>query len=202
MKGILMETTALSCKRREGRGKEAARKIRAAGGIPAVVYGHGYDTPISVIVDPKQLTKALKNPKGTNAIFDITIDDQASGKVLVRELQRHAVSRKILHLDLVAPKPGRKLTYNVPVRFTGKSIGVVTGGRLRKPYREVRLEALPESVPAEVVIDITELDHDDTIMASQMVLPEGVRAIYDRDYVVVKVQKPRGRLESASTPEE
>lgn len=68
-------------------------------------------------------------------------------------------------------------------------------GRIRKPYREVRLEALPAAIPAELVIDITDLDHEDSIMASEMKLPEGVRAIYDRDYVVVKVQKPRGRLD-------
>ena len=163
--------------------------------MPAVVYGHGHDEPIAVSLEPKNLTKALDNPKGQNALFDLEIDGAPKGKVMVRELQRHPVSRKVLHIDLVAPNVERALVAPVPVRFIGKSVGVTAGGRIRKPYREVKLSALPADIPAEVVIDITPLDHGDAIMASQLALPEGTKAIFDRDYVVVKVVKPRGRAD-------
>ncbi|MCA9559027.1 MAG: hypothetical protein KC583_10735, partial [Myxococcales bacterium] len=81
----------------------------------------------------------------------------------------------------------------LPEKIIGKSIGVTTGGRLRTPYREVRLKAKPSDFPASVTIDITNLDHNDAVMASQMPLPEGVEPVFDRDYVVVKVVAPRGR---------
>lgn len=188
-----MDTIAISCKRREGRGKEAARKLRGEGRMPAVVYGHGFDEPIAVSVEPKALGQALNNPRGQNALFDLEIEGEARGRVMVRELQRHAVTREILHVDLVAPNLEREVVASVPVVFVGKSIGVTTGGRIRKPYREVKLRSKPADIMAEVVIDITPLDHNDAVMASQLELPEGVTAVYDRDYVVVKVVKPRGR---------
>lgn len=188
-----MESIALSCKRREGRGKEAARRLRNLGEMPAVVYGQGHDEPIAVSLDPTLLADALNNPKGQNALFGLEVDGEAKGQVMVRELQRHPVTRQILHVDLVSPDLDRDIVAAVPVRFIGKSVGVTTGGRIRKPYREVKLSSKPADVLAEVVIDITPLDHGDTIMASDLTLPEGIRAIYDRDYVVVKVVKPRGR---------
>lgn len=191
-----MELIPLSCSAREGRGKQAARALRAQGEIPAVVYGHGIDETLSVSVDPKALKAALDNPKGYNALLEVNVGDKAKHVVLVREVQRHPVSRKFLHVDFVAPDLELQLVADVPVRTTGKSVGVVTGGRLQTPYREVRLLSKPADIPSEVVLDITELDHGDAIMASEMALPDGVEAIYDRDYVVTKVLKPRGKQET------
>lgn len=186
-----MEAIALESTIREGRGKGPARRLRAAGRVPAVVYGHGVESPIAVSLDPKALDKALENPKKENALFAVSVDGDGSHTVLVRELQRHPVSRAILHLDLVAPDLDEPMVTSVPLVFTGRSKGVVVGGRLRTPYREVRLRAKPADIPATVEVDITELDVDDTFYASQLALPEGVEALYDRDYVVAKVLKPR-----------
>lgn len=188
-----MEAIALESSTREGRGKGAARRLRAAGRVPAVIYGHGVDEPVAVSLDPKALDTALANPKGDNAVFKVTVDDGAGHTVLVRELQRHPVSRKILHLDLVSPDLEQPIVTAVPLEFSGKSVGVVTGGRLRTPYREVRLRAKPGDVPASIAIDITPLDMGDAITISQLDLPAGVEAIYERDYVIVKVMKPRGK---------
>jgi large subunit ribosomal protein L25 len=188
-----MELIPLSCSPREGRGKQAARQLRAAGQIPAVVYGHGIDETLSVALDPDALGAALENPKGFNALLEVNIADASKHVVLVREVQRHPVSRKILHVDFVAPDLEAVLISNVPVRTTGKSVGMITGGLLQTPYREVRLSSKPGDIPTEVLVDITHLDHGDSIMASEMVLPGGVSAIYDRDYMVTKVLKPRGK---------
>ena len=182
---------------REGRGKGPARRLRAAGRIPAVAYGHGIESPIALSVEPRALGAALQNPKGLNALFTLEIEGGGSHQVLVREIQRHKVSRALLHVDLVAPDLEKPITAPVPVRVTGKSIGVSMGGKLRTPYREMKLLAKPADMPAEVVLDITELDQGQTIMASEVALPEGVSAVYDRDYVVVKVVAPRGRKATA-----
>jgi large subunit ribosomal protein L25 len=194
-----METLSLSIENRAPRGKCGARQLRRDGRTPAVAYGHGIEGSLAVSLDPKELDKGLDNPKGANALFDVELDG-ATRKVLVREIQRHPVKRHILHVDLVAPDLAREVVTAVPVRVVGKSIGIQTGGKLRKPYREIRIRALPANVPAEVVVDITPLDHDDAIKASELALPEGVAAVFDRDFVVVKVVKPRGRkAEGAAT---
>ena len=187
-----MDAIALSSTRRSPGGKGVARRLRAEGRLPAVLYGHGVESPTPLSLDPKEFVKALTNPKGLNAVFTVEIDG-TTHQVLAREMQRHPVGRQIMHVDLVASDPEKPIVTFVPVSFTGKSIGVVTGGRIRKPYREIKLRARPMDVPAEIVVDITPLDHNDTIHASDLQLPEGVKPVYDRDYVVVKVSKPRGK---------
>lgn len=187
-----MDAIALSSTHRSPGGKGVARRLRAEGRLPAVLYGHGVESPTPLSLDPKEFDKALENPKGLNAVFAIDLEG-TTHNVLARELQRHPVSRQVMHVDLVASDLSKPRIAFVPVEVTGKSIGVVTGGRLRKPYREVKLRAQPGDMPAVIVVDITALDHNDGIMASQLDLPEGVTPVYDRDYVVVKVLKPRGR---------
>lgn len=184
-------TMTINAERRGEHGKEASRRVRNAGQIPAVFYGFGVETtPISV--EPKSLTKALANPKGLNGLFELSLDgSNVAQRVFVRELQRHPVSRNILHIDLVAPNPEKEITATVPLRFTGRSIGVSTGGRMRKPYREVKVRALPDQIPGEIVIDVTNIDQGDAVYASQLDAGSGA-VIYDRDFVIVKVAAPRG----------
>ncbi len=188
-----MEAIALESTIREGRGKGPARRLRAAGRVPAVVYGHNVEEAIAVSLDPKALDKALENPKQANALFQVSIPGADDHTVMAREIQRHPVSRAILHLDLVAPDLDKPMVTSVPFEATGRSKGVVGGGRLRTPYREIKLRAKPADIPALVSIDITEMDIGDTLHVSGLDLPEGVEAIYDRDYVVAKVLKPRGK---------
>lgn len=193
-----MQAIALESSTRDGSGKGPARRLRAAGRVPAVIYGHGVATPLSVSLDPKALDEALLNPKAGNALFQIKVDGEHDHTVLVREVQRHPVSRAILHLDLVATDLDATLTALVPLSFSGKSVGVVTGGRLRTPYREIKLRAKPADIPAIIDVDITNLDQGDALHVSALTLPEGVEAIYERDYVIAKIMKPRGKK---ATPE-
>lgn len=192
-----MEAIALESSIREGRGKGPSRQLRAAGRVPAVLYGHNVESAIAVSLDPKALDRALANPKQANALFQVSIDGDASHTVMAREIQRHPVSRAILHLDFVAPDLDKALVASVPFEVTGRSKGVVVGGRLRTPYREVKLRAKPADIPAKITLDITEMDIGDTVYASSLELPAGVEAVYDRDYVVAKVLKPRGAAKKA-----
>ena len=187
-----MEAIVLSGAVRTKFGKEAARKVRNAGRTPAVLYGHGIDASVALDLDPRALTKALANPKGNNALFTIEVDSGQSYEALVREVQREPVSRRILHVDLVVPNQDKPLVSLVSMDFTGKCKGVSLGGRLRTPYSEIKLHAKPKDIPASVVLDITNMEIGDTVMASQLALPEGVEAVYDTDYVIARVLKPRG----------
>ena len=188
-----METILLNGALREGLGKEANRKLRANGQMPAVLYGVGIEKAISVVLEPRQLVKALDNPKKTNALMSVELPgDAGTHTVLVREIQRHPVRRTILHVDLVVPDLTKSVVSVIPLRYTGKSIGVSMGGRLRMPYREVSVESMPANIPSEIVVDITALDIDDSVHASGLTTSDNFSVIYDRDFVVVKVQRPRG----------
>ena len=186
-----MET--LIAQTREGIGKEAAKKIRNTGSIPAVLYGHNCEKAVSVSLGYRNVEKALDNPKGQNIYLELELDGKVhEQRVLIRELQRHPVSRRILHVDLVVPHPEKELVSTIPLTFVGRSIGVQMGGRIRKPYREVRVKSLPEQIPAEIVVDITPLDQGDMIYASNLEIDKA-QVLYDQDYVVVKVVAPRGK---------
>ena len=197
-----MEPIALAGSLREGIGKEAAKKIRAAGSTPAVLYGHGMSESVNLQLDPKVLNKALENPKKANALMSVDLgSDAGSHTVLVREVQRHPVKRTILHVDLVVPNLEENITATVPLRFIGKSVGVSMGGRLRTPYREVNVSARPADIPVDIEVDITTLDMGDLIKASELNAGENVSVVYDEDFVVVKVLKPRGGAKTAAESE-
>ena len=105
------------------------------------------------------------------ALGPAVVADGPTHTVIVREIQRHPVSRKILHVDLVAPDLEQEIVASVPLKFVGKAVGVVTGGRLRTPYREIKLRARPANFPADVEADLTPLDHGDGMSALREVLP-------------------------------
>lgn len=195
-----MQTVKVQSTTRAANGKSGARKARRDGFIPAIVYGFGVETPIPVNLNPKALDEALKTPFKLNTLFDLSVGE-ANYKVFARQIQRHAVSRKILHVDLVAPDLNSNITALVPVAPIGKAKGVQTGGNLRIPYREVRVNCRPMDIPATVEIDVTELDHAQGILASELTLGEGLKLIYDSDFLVVKVQPPRGGLEEVEEAE-
>lgn len=181
----------ISAESRSSLGKEAVKKVRRTGKVPAVYYGFEAESqPVSL--DEKNLEQVLSNPKGLNGYFALTLNGGDTGKrVLIRELQRHPVTRKVLHVDLVTPNPSKEITAKVPLNFIGRSIGVTTGGRARKPYREVTMSGLPENIPGEIVIDISPIDQGQQIMASDLKI-EACEVIYDRDFVIFKVAAPRG----------
>lgn len=186
-----MEAISISTERRDGTGKGVGRKLRAAGRVPAVLYGHGVAEPVNLTVDPKDLLKVFNSPKGLNAMIDLQLDGE-SRRVLVRDVQRHPASRQLLHVDFVAPDPARQIIADVPFAVTGSSPGVQAGGRLRTPVRSVRVRALPQNVPALIQGSVSSLDIGDSLMVTQLTMPEGVEPVFDRDYVVAKVVAPRG----------
>ena len=181
----------ISAESRSGLGKEAAKKVRNAGLIPAVFYGFEAESqPVSL--NPKSLEQALANPKGVNGYFTLTLDgNDAPNRVLIREIQRHPVTRRILHVDIVCPNPSNPIEASVPLDFIGRSIGVSTGGRARRPYREVTVLGLPEQIPSSIVVDIAPINQGEQIMASQLDAGD-CSVVFDRDFVIFKVAAPRG----------
>ncbi len=186
-----MKTIELAVEKRSTIGKNEARRSRAGGRIPAVVYGAGKpNVPISV--DRKALSDLFREGAGENAIFLLKLagSDQ-SRHAMIREMQRDPVSRKPLHIDFVRVLMDVKITVSVPIEIVGVARGVKTDqGILDVVTREIEIECLPTNIPAHLPIDVTELGIGDAIRISELPVPEGVTIVDNPEKVVVHVTHP------------
>ena len=186
-----MEPIKLSCSLREGRGKGPNRRLRMDEQLPAVVYGHGLDNSVAVTLNPRELAKGLENPKGYNTLFALDVNGKTV-QGLIRQVQRKPSTRQIQHVDVVVPDPDNAMVADVPVTTSGRAVGVLSGGKLIQNFRTVKVACRPADIPAIIDIDVTNLNHNQSVMASGLPLPEGVKPVFDHDYVVVKVLGPHG----------
>jgi len=177
-----MDTT-ISASKREGGNKSAARQIRKSGMVPAVVYGPGTE-PTPIAIEPRALTDIFRHSQDRNTIVELDIDGTKE-PTLVREVQRHPVSRDIVHVDFYRVAKDRKVEVMVPVSTSGRAQGAIFGGRVRLIRRTVRTRCDYDKIPKEFDVDVTPLNIGDMVMASQIVTPEGVEVIFDNDFNVV-----------------
>jgi large subunit ribosomal protein L25 len=171
---------------REAKGKNAARRVRRSGSVPATVYGAGKD-PVSVSVNPKQITAILHSATGHNTIFDLTLDGDAA-KAMIVDWQYEPIKGSLLHLDLKRIAMDKMLTVEVPIQLTGEAVGVkVEGGILEQVLREVELECLPADIPARIEVDVTSLSFGQLLRVKD--LPHGgkLHFLTDEDQVVAHV---------------
>ena len=192
-----MAENALQIEIRDAAGKGVARKLRAAGRIPGVLYGR--TTPaLSVSLDPKALRRALvRSEAGLNTLFalDVAGGGVLQGKpVLVRELQRDPVRGDYLHADLLAVDLLQKLQVSVPIHVIGKAHGVELGGILDHSLRELELLCLPTAIPKEIQVDVTLLEVGQSLHVRDLVLPEGVELRSDPDLSVISVVVPAAEV--------
>lgn len=154
----MANTEAVQATVRTGKfNKNAARRVRAAGMIPAVVYGAGQE-PVAIQLDPKVITKILHSESGHNSIFDLNVADGAATKAMIIDWQYEPVKGKLLHIDLKRIAMDKTMKVSVPVFLTGTAKGVkVEGGVLDQVLREVQLECLPGNIPTSLDVDISEL---------------------------------------------
>lgn len=191
----MSETDAtLEVELREQTGKGAARKLRAAGRIPAVLYGRGKPT-VSITLDPVSLEKALlRSESGMNTLFDLKArGDGQMGKrvVMVKDLQRDPVSGFYVHADLYEVDLTRTVEVEIPIHVVGRARGVeFEGGILDQQLRELTVECLPRDIPDEVEVDVSELGIGDSLHVGDLRLPEGVSLREDPDVSVVSVVAP------------
>ncbi|MBX2800452.1 MAG: 50S ribosomal protein L25 [Myxococcales bacterium] len=195
-----MDTT-INVQVREATTKGGARKVRAEGKLPAVVYGPAHE-PRPIVVDPVALTGLFKHTQDRNTVVDLKIGEEAVVPCLVREVQRHPVSRQILHVDFYAVDREADVEVMVPLTTVGRPKGALMGGRVRLIRRTVRAACRYDRIPSEFEVDVSHLDIGDMVKASEIPLPDGVRLVYDNDYNVITLYgKRRGRA-SAEEEEE
>jgi large subunit ribosomal protein L25 len=179
---------------RAGTGKGVTRKLRAAGRMPAVVYGRGKPAR-PVTLDPEALAGILRaSQSGINTLIDLRLDGGES-VVLVREIQRDPVSGSWIHADLFEVDLQQTIQVRVPLHFVGRPIGVENGGILDHPMRELEVECLPRAIPDSIEVDVSALDVGDSLHVRDLTLPAGAKVISDADLAVASVVLPKAEEE-------
>ncbi|HEU4354575.1 MAG TPA: 50S ribosomal protein L25/general stress protein Ctc [Actinomycetota bacterium] len=180
----------LVAERREGTGKGVARKLRAAGRVPAVVYGQGLEST-AVSVDAKELFHVL-HAGGANVLLDVVLDGKAQ-LALARDVQRDHIHGRFIHVDFLAVSRTEKITIAIPVRVVGESVGVKAGGVLEHHLWEIQAECLPGDVPDAIDADVSALEVGDSIKVSDLVAPSGVTILSPEEEPVLAVVPPQAR---------
>lgn len=188
-----METVEITIERRSGAGKGAARKLRSAGRVPAVLYGPKRTTA-QISVATEQFERRLAHLEGSHLIrlvHDGGGDAELHERmVLLREMQRHPVTGRVLHADFYEVDLTERLVVSVPLHFTGKPVGVVAGGILQPILRELEVECLPTEIPEFIEVDVTALGIHDAVHIADVKLPEGVQAVGEAIQTLVTVLPP------------
>jgi large subunit ribosomal protein L25 len=187
-----MSTTRakLAATHREVTGKKVVR-LRRAGQLPAVVFGHGQESR-SLSLDAHEF-EVLQRKIGSNVLVDLSIDGQKPSPVLVHGVQRDPIHHRMLHVDLFAVRMTEELTVDVPLVSVGESAAVVKlGGTLLHVLEHVKVKALPDHLPQVIEFPVDGLvDFDAMIHVRDLVIPGDVALLTDLDEVVARVQQPR-----------
>lgn len=179
----------LNARPRSTTGKNAARKLRSAGLVPAVVYGHGDETrPLEVSV--LEVERLLSNINVENTVIELQVEGSKPVQALIREVQYHPSRPRLLHLDLFQLHAGEKIHLQVPIRLHGTPIGVRdSGGILQEVVRELEVECLPRDIPEGADVDVSGLGLGDTVHVSDISLPN-VKVLNDPDLVICTISSP------------
>ncbi len=187
---------------RESRGKNEARRLRASGLAPAVIYGSGQQT-LTVSVDPKLVMRILHGATGHNTIFDIAVTDGEKTPAMIVDWQLDPVKGNLLHLDLKRIDLSKRLRVSVPVQTTGEAKGVKQqGGLLELVLREIEIECLPDDIPEHFTVDVTELMMNQAIRAGEVALSGSMKLVSPADAVIAHVVVLRAEAEPAAAPAE
>lgn len=188
-----MATVSVNASTRTEIGKGAARKIRAQGLLPAVIYRAGQPAT-SVSIDPNELENAFRRTGNRNTLVDLGVDGKTF-TCLVKDTQRDPMTSNLLHVDFYEVDANESVEVKVPVVPSGKAAGVVAGGKLRLIVRDLMVRCKPADIPASVDVDATPLNVGDFVRVSTVPAPAGTEIIAPNDFNVLTVVGKRGAVE-------
>jgi large subunit ribosomal protein L25 len=181
---------------REGKfNKNAARRVRVAGSIPAVIYGAGKDA-VAVTVDPKQITRILHSESGHNTIFDVDIKGDGVVKAMVVDWQYEPIKDALIHIDLKRIAMDKLIRVSVPVQMLGIPVGVKTqGGILDQVLREVEIECLPADIPSHIDVDVSGLALFGAVRVADLPKSDKITILEEEDTTVAHVVSIKAEAE-------
>ena len=193
----MSEQVILNAEDRKEEGKSSNRLLRRNGSIPAVIYG-GSKEPLRVSILEKDITKAALVPGFSTQILGVNIKGH-NENVIVKEIQRHPATERVLHADLMRVNPDTKISISVPIKFTNEEscIGVkMHGGVISRLINNIDINCLASNLPEYIEVDVENMDIGDSVFLSALSLPEGVEIPSlalgdDRDQAVVSVAEPK-----------
>jgi large subunit ribosomal protein L25 len=184
------ERVKLQVKARESRGSAEARRLRADGFIPGVLYGNG-DKAHTFCIEERELRRALTGDHGLHAILDVILEGQQKAHhAVVKDYQLDPTRARLLHIDLHEVRLDQAIQTQVVVELVGEAAGQKEGGVLSQVNREVRVEALPMEVPDHLELDVTAMVIGDSLRITDLRVPEGVELLDDDETVLATLSPP------------
>ena len=194
-----MATASLAGETRTETGKGVARKLRAAGRVPAVVYGHARE-PQALSLTTRELEKLLSTISTGSTVVELTLGG-ATTKTLIREVQRHPFKKQILHVDFQELVAGEKVSVEIPLVFVGVPEGVrLSGAILEQILHSIEVLVDPSNIPNHIDVDVTNLAMGHSLHVRELTLPAGLEVLSEEDATVCAVAAPRAAVEE--TPAE
>lgn len=178
--------------------KNAARRVRVAGSIPAVLYGSGHD-PVAVEVNPKQISRILFSETGHNTIFDVDVAGSAAAKAMIVDFQREPINDTLIHIDMKRIALDKVLRVKVRVKLLGIPVGVRTaGGILDQVMREVEIECLPADIPGHIDVDVTNMEMHAVLRVGGLPHSDKIKYLNHEDATVAHVVSIREEAPTAA----
>ena len=196
-----MASASLSAEARTETGKGAARKLRAAGRVPAVIYGHNRE-PQGLSVNARELNRLLEHIAAGSTVIELGGLAAGATRTLIREIQRHPLKRHIVHVDFQELVAGEKISVSCPLVFVGTPAGVrEQGGLAEEVMRQIQISVDPASIPNHIDVDVSGVTIGHPVHVADLKLPDGVVALEESNATVFAVAAPRTHDETAATPE-
>lgn len=192
-----MTNATLSAEMRSDSGKGVARKLRAAGRVPGIVYGHGRE-PQSLSVVARDLDKLLGSIAVSSTVVELGLGG-ATTKTLIREVQRHPFKKMIMHVDFQELVAGEKVIVDLPLVFVGVPEGVrLSGALLEQILHKVEVRVDPANIPNHIDVDVSHLAMGHSLHIRDLVLPAGIEVLSEQDATICAVIAPRAAVEAAA----
>jgi large subunit ribosomal protein L25 len=191
----------INAQRREVFGKNAARRIRQEGMVPAILYGP-LTVAVALILAKKDIFSILKSESGENTLFKVAVDSEIRD-AMIKDYQTDPVSDELIHVDLIQIVMDKAIQVAVPVLLVGEAVGVKTeGGFVDFVSREIEIECLPREIPEQILVDISALHLHQSLKVEDITAPEGTVFTDDPEMVVVMIQAPTKEEEIVVEEEE
>jgi large subunit ribosomal protein L25 len=197
----------LEAKKRDGRGKNEARRLRVSGRIPAVVYGARNDGQapegVPVAVDPKEVLRILHSESGANTLINLKLEGGVESRVMVRDYQLDPITHQLLHADFYQLAMDREIVVSVPIVVKGEAAGVKQqGGLLDFVTREIQVQCLPTDIPEHIDIDVSELMLHQSIRVKDIASNPKWKAVTDGETMLAHIVMPKAEESAATTAAE